>query len=101
MTFARPSGRPRSSASGACLTARRTGIPPTRVEGYVRAKGDWHGRGRFAARTGYMVRDRLHHDIEVAERATGAFAFGVVIAAFIAVAAGTAIYNIGKWLALW
>jgi hypothetical protein len=48
-----------------------------------------------------MVRDRLHHDIEVAERATGAFAFAVVIAAFVAVAAGTAIYDVGKWLSLW
>ena len=48
-----------------------------------------------------MVRDRLHHDIEIAERATGAFAFGVVVAAFIAVAAGTAIYDIGKWLSIW
>ena len=48
-----------------------------------------------------MMSNRLHHDIEVAERATGAFAFGVVIAAFIAVAAGTAIYDIGKWFAIW
>jgi hypothetical protein len=48
-----------------------------------------------------MTLDRLHHDIEVAERATGAFAFGVVIAAFVAVALGTAVYDIGKWLALW
>lgn len=44
---------------------------------------------------------RLHHDIEVAERATGAFAFGVTIVAFVAVAVGTAVYDIGKWLALW
>ena len=48
-----------------------------------------------------MVSERLHHDIEVAERATGAFSFGVIIAAFIAVAAGTTIYDIGKWLAFW
>ena len=48
-----------------------------------------------------MVRERLHHDIEVAERATGAFAFGFVIAAFIAVSVGAAVYDIGKWLALW
>jgi hypothetical protein len=48
-----------------------------------------------------MVRERLHHDIEVAERATGAFAFGVLIAAFIVIGAGTAIYDIGKWLAIW
>jgi hypothetical protein len=48
-----------------------------------------------------MTSERLQHDIEVAERATGAFAFGVVIAAFIAVAAGTAVYDVGKWLAFW
>jgi hypothetical protein len=48
-----------------------------------------------------MTLDRLQHDIEVAERATGAFAFGVIIAAFVAVAAGAAVYDIGKWLALW
>lgn len=48
-----------------------------------------------------MTPERLHHDIEVAERATGAFAFGVIIAAFVVVAAGAAVYDIGKWLALW
>ena len=48
-----------------------------------------------------MLSERLHHDLEVAERATGAFAFGVIIAAFVAVAVGTAVYDIGKWLALW
>ena len=48
-----------------------------------------------------MVRDRLHHDIEVAERATGAFSFGVIIAAFIVVSIGAAIYDVGKWLSLW
>lgn len=48
-----------------------------------------------------MTSERLQHDLEVAERATGAFSFGVVIAAFVLVAAGTAIYDIGKWLAIW
>jgi len=79
---------PPSSAPDACLTGRLTGstaIPATRFEAYVCG----------------MNSERLHHDIEVAERATGAFAFGVVIAAFIAVAAGTAIYDIGKWFAIW
>jgi hypothetical protein len=50
---------------------------------------------------GIMVRDRLHHDIEVAERATGALAFGIIIAAFVLIAAGTAVYDVGKWLGLW
>ena len=48
-----------------------------------------------------MAHGRLHHDIEVAERATGAAAFGIIIAAFVLIAAGTAVYDIGKWLALW
>ena len=48
-----------------------------------------------------MTMARLQHDLEVAERATGAFAFGVVIVTFVAVAIGTAIYDIAKWLALW
>ena len=41
------------------------------------------------------------HDIEVAERATGALAFGLVIAAFVAVGAAVTVYDIGKWLAIW
>jgi hypothetical protein len=48
-----------------------------------------------------MTIQRLHHDIEVAERATGAFAFSVVIASFIAVAFAVTAYDIGKWLAIW
>jgi len=48
-----------------------------------------------------MLSERLHHDIEVAERATGAFAFAVVIGTFVAVAVGTAVYDIAKVLALW
>jgi hypothetical protein len=48
-----------------------------------------------------MTLERLHHDIEVAERATGAFAFAVIIAAFVAVAAGAAVYDVGKWFTLW
>ena len=82
---------PSSSASGACLTGRRTGIPPACVEDYVMQRG----------RSAWLRHERLHHDIEVAERATGAFAFGVLIAAFIVIGAGTAIYDIGKWLAIW
>lgn len=79
---------PLSSARGAWLAARRNvrcAIPTATIEAYVSC----------------MIHGRLHHDIEVAERATGAFAFGVVIAAFVAVAAGAAIYDVGKWVALW
>jgi hypothetical protein len=48
-----------------------------------------------------MISERLQHDIEVAERATAAFAFGVIIAAFVAVAAGAAVYDVGRWFAIW
>jgi len=77
-----------SSAPGACLTGRRN------VRCTISAQAN-------QAYLSNMNSERLHHDIEVAERATGAFAFGVVIAAFVAVAAGAAIYDVGKWLALW
>ena len=48
-----------------------------------------------------MVTNRLHHDVEVAQRATLGIIVGLVIAAFVALAAGAAIYDIGKGLAIW
>lgn len=48
-----------------------------------------------------MVINRLHHDIEVAQRATSGLVVGLVIAAFVALAAGAAIYDIGKVLTIW
>jgi hypothetical protein len=44
---------------------------------------------------------RLHHDVEVAQRATLSVIVGSVLAAFVALAAGAAIYDIGKWLTIW
>ena len=44
---------------------------------------------------------RLHHDIEIAQRATLALPFGLVLAAFLLLAAATSVYDIGKWLAIW
>jgi hypothetical protein len=44
---------------------------------------------------------RLHHDIEVAERATATLLVGLLLAAFLALAAGATVYDIGKWLAIW
>lgn len=43
----------------------------------------------------------LHHDIEVAERATVALVIGVVLAAFVVLAAAATVYDVGKWLAIW
>jgi hypothetical protein len=44
---------------------------------------------------------RLRHDVEIAQRATLALPFGLVLAAFVLLAAGAAVYDIGKWLTLW
>ena len=44
---------------------------------------------------------RLHHDVEIAQRATLALSADLVLAAFIALAAGVTIYDVGKWLTLW
>ena len=44
---------------------------------------------------------RLHHDVEVAQRATLALAVGIVLAAFLLLAAGATIYDVGKWLTIW
>ena len=48
-----------------------------------------------------MVTNRLYHDVEVAQRATLGIIVGLVIAAFVALAAGAAVYDIGKALTLW
>ena len=45
--------------------------------------------------------DRLHHDVEVAERASVAVAIGLVLTAFLVLAVGAAVYDIGKWLTVW
>ena len=44
---------------------------------------------------------RLHHDVEVAQRATLTLLVGLVLAAFVLLATGAAVYDIGKWIALW
>ena len=62
----------------------------------ARIAGDWARDG-----TADMVHDRLHHEIEVAERATVALVIGVVLAAFVLLAAAATVYDVGKWLALW
>ena len=44
---------------------------------------------------------RLHHDVEIAQRATLALSADLVLAAFVALAAGVTIYDVGKWLTIW
>ncbi|MBV8838087.1 MAG: hypothetical protein JO000_16255 [Alphaproteobacteria bacterium] len=45
--------------------------------------------------------DRLHHEVEVAQRATVSFTVGLVLVAFVALAVGAAVFDIGKWLTAW
>jgi len=44
---------------------------------------------------------RLQHDVEVAQRATVGVTVGLVLASFVLLALGAAIFDIGKWLAAW
>jgi hypothetical protein len=44
---------------------------------------------------------RLHHDVEVAQRASVSVIIGLVFAAFVLLAIGAAVFDIGKWLAAW
>jgi hypothetical protein len=48
-----------------------------------------------------MATNRLHHDVEIAQRATLGIVVGLVIAAFVTLAAGAAVYDIGKALTFW
>jgi hypothetical protein len=45
--------------------------------------------------------NRLHHDIEVAERAMANVMVGLVLATFLVLAAGATVYDVGKWLTIW
>jgi len=44
---------------------------------------------------------RLHHDVEMAQRATLALSADLVLAAFVVLAAGATVYDVGKWLTIW
>ena len=44
---------------------------------------------------------RLHHDAEIAQRATVSITVGLVLVAFVLAALGAAVFDIGKWLAAW
>ena len=43
----------------------------------------------------------LHHDVAVARRVTLSLSVGLVIAAFVLLAAAATIYDIGSWLTIW
>ena len=44
---------------------------------------------------------RLHHDVEVAQRAALAVSVGLVLTAFLLLAAASTIYDVGSWLTIW
>jgi hypothetical protein len=44
---------------------------------------------------------RLQHDVEVAQRATVGVTVGLVFVAFVLLALGAAVFDIGKWLSAW
>lgn len=52
--------------------------------------------------TGQMVHSsRLHHDVEVAQRAALAVSVGLVLTAFLLLAAASTVYDVGSWLTMW
>ena len=60
------------------------------------------GRGILPRRDATMaLTTRLHHDIDMAQRATLTMLADLVLAAFVALALGVTVYDIGKWLAIW
>jgi hypothetical protein len=48
-----------------------------------------------------MMRHDLMHDVEVVGRSGVALLIGFVLAAFVALAAGATVYDVGKWLGAW
>ena len=44
---------------------------------------------------------RLHHDVEVAQRATLTLLADLVLAAFVVLAIGATVYDIGTWIDVW
>ena len=44
---------------------------------------------------------RLQHDLEVGQRATLALLGDLVLVAFLVLALGTTVYDVGKWVSLW
>ena len=45
--------------------------------------------------------DRLHHEVEIAQRATVSITVGLVLVTFVALAVGAAVFDIGRWLTAW
>jgi hypothetical protein len=50
---------------------------------------------------GNWLHHDLHHDVEIAQRATVGITVGLVLVAFVLLAVGAAVFDVGKWLAAW
>ena len=48
-----------------------------------------------------MATSRLQHDLEIGQRATLALLADLVLAAFVVLALGTTVYDVGTWFSLW
>jgi hypothetical protein len=44
---------------------------------------------------------RLQHDLGIGQRATLALLADLVLAAFVVLALGATVYDVGKWVSLW
>ncbi|MEA2877389.1 MAG: hypothetical protein QOF14_2585 [Hyphomicrobiales bacterium] len=44
---------------------------------------------------------RLQHDLEIGQRATLALLGDLVLVAFLVLALGATVYDVGKWLSVW
>ena len=88
------------AARGACLTGGSSGPQPFRWR-EMRPMCIREGGSGFAARITMALSTRLHHDVEVAQRATLALLADLVLAAFVAIAVGVTVFDVGKWLAIW
>jgi hypothetical protein len=97
----RQPARCRGAARRACQTGGGRRVAPVSVTAewaYLSGTGgarSWFQRDEMARIS------RLHHDIDLAQRATVALPAGLVLAVFLLLAAGVTIYDLGKWLAIW
>jgi hypothetical protein len=91
-----------SAARHACQTGgatRAAAVSAAAKQAYLSGTGG----ARSLVRSGTMMAkiSRLHHDIDLAQRATAALPVGLVLAVFLLLAVGVTIYDLGKWLAIW
>jgi hypothetical protein len=88
-----------SAARRACQTggaARAAAVSAAMKQAYLTNRA-----GAVRSRAVMAKISRLHHDFDLAQRATAALPVGLVLMFFLLFAAGVTIYDLGKWLAVW